>query len=65
MNQRIAALVLVIVAALAFFSVITSSNREASILFINGIIYTLDKENSVAQALAIRGNRIVAVGTTD
>lgn len=34
-------------------------------LFVNGTVYTLDRNNTVGQALAIHGSRIVAVGTSD
>ena len=34
-------------------------------LIINAKVYTVDAQNSVAGAIAIRGDKIVAVGTTD
>ena len=33
-------------------------------LFVNGTVYTLDQHNTVAEAVAVHGNHIVAVGTT-
>ena len=34
-------------------------------LIINAKVYTVDAQNSVADAIAIRGDKIAAVGTTD
>lgn len=39
--------------------------EPADILFTNGKIYTMDSDLSVADALAIRGGRVVAVGSQD
>ncbi|MGE7760346.1 amidohydrolase [Peribacillus sp. NPDC097895] len=36
---------------------------KADIVFINGEVITVDQKNSVAEAIAINGNRISAVGT--
>ncbi|CAH0159441.1 N-substituted formamide deformylase [Peribacillus sp. Bi96] len=36
---------------------------KANIVFINGEVITVDQKNSVAEAIAINGNRISAVGT--
>lgn len=38
---------------------------EASLLLINGKVYTVDDKQPIAEALAIRGGRIAAVGTTE
>jgi len=65
MDQKISAAILVVGAVLSFFYFSKSSRQDATMLFINGTVYTLDRENRVAQALAIRGSRIVAVGTTE
>ncbi|MGD8455122.1 MAG: amidohydrolase family protein [Anaerolineales bacterium] len=37
----------------------------ASIIFHNGYVITLDEENHVFEAIAIKGNEILAVGTND
>ena len=34
-------------------------------LIINAKVYTVDAQNSVADAIAIHGNKIAAVGTTE
>jgi predicted amidohydrolase YtcJ len=38
---------------------------KADILFINGEVITIDEQNSMAQAVAVKDNRIIAVGTTN
>jgi len=54
-----------VVGLAAFFYVVSSTPREVAMLLVNGTVYTLDPNNTVAQAVAIRGDRIVGVGTTD
>ncbi|WNS74997.1 amidohydrolase [Bacillus sp. DTU_2020_1000418_1_SI_GHA_SEK_038] len=38
---------------------------KADKIFINGEVITVDPHNSVAEAVAIKGNRIIAVGSTE
>jgi predicted amidohydrolase YtcJ len=40
-----------------------SGNGTADLIFVNGTVYTVDAARSWAQAVAVRGGRIVAVGT--
>ncbi|MBA2502676.1 MAG: amidohydrolase [Pyrinomonadaceae bacterium] len=40
-----------------------ATQRRASLLLVNGKIFTADPEGTIAQAVAIDNNRIVAVGT--
>jgi predicted amidohydrolase YtcJ len=54
---------IVIIALVYYF--IRSMPREAGMLLINGTIYTFDSNNTVAQAIAIRDNKIVALGTSE
>jgi len=42
-----------------------TSQTPADLVLLNGAIFTADKANPSAQALAITGNRITAVGTDD
>jgi hypothetical protein len=65
MYQKLVGFVFLVVAVCSFWYFIHSNRREANMLFVNGIVYTLDPENTVAQAIALRGNRIVAVGSTE
>jgi len=39
--------------------------EPADVLYINGHVYTMDIKNSEADAFAVRGDEIVAVGTTE
>ena len=41
-----------------------ASAQQADTVLVNGKILTVDRANSTREALAIRGGRIVAVGTT-
>ena len=41
------------------------NKHVASKIFINGDIHTLDRENPVAQAVAVRDGKFIAVGTND
>ena len=65
MNQKIIKIIFVLAACATFFYIIGNSHRTANILLINGIVYTLDAKNSIGQAVAIRGNRILTVGSTE
>ncbi len=38
---------------------------RADLLLVNGVVYTLDRTNSVAEGVAVRGDRILATGTTE
>ena len=40
-------------------------NGAADLLFVNGAVYTVDAARTWAQAVAVRGDRIVAVGRDD
>ncbi|MGB8253546.1 MAG: amidohydrolase family protein, partial [Anaerolineaceae bacterium] len=46
-------------------SIPTEITPPADILFTNGVILTMDQSNTIAQALAIRSGRIIAVGSSD
>src|SRR5262245_52524107 len=64
MNQRIIKIIFIAVACATFFYIVGNSHRTANVLLINGTVYTLDSKNSVGQAIALRGDRILAVGST-
>jgi predicted amidohydrolase YtcJ len=65
MNQRFAGVTLALAAMAMFFAVLNSTRHEADMLLVNGTVYTLDAGNTIAQAVAIRGNRIAAVGGSE
>jgi len=41
-----------------------SKKEKADLVIINGRVLTIDKENPMAEAIAIKGEKIIAVGTT-
>ena len=43
----------------------TAPSPAADLLIVNARVYTVDRERPEAQALAVRGDRLVAVGTTN
>ena len=64
MNTQIAWFILfVLCVAVCTYVFLRTVPEPADLLYVNGRIYTLDKDKQVGQALAIRGGRIVAVGT--
>ncbi len=46
------------------FTMIVSQKKSADLIIINASIYTVDAELPTAEAVAVRGSRIIAVGTT-
>lgn len=46
------------------FFMVRSVPQEVTLLLVNGTVYTVDDERPLAEAIAVRGERIVAVGTT-
>lgn len=65
MKKIIPALVLLGGGIAVFAWFITFTTQQADMVIINAKVYTVDEQNSVAEAVAIRGNKIVAVGSTD
>jgi predicted amidohydrolase YtcJ len=53
-----------IVAAIAAFSALGAQQPRADLILVNGRVITVDANDRIAQAVAIAGNKIVAVGTT-
>jgi len=43
----------------------TTGDRKADLILTGGVVYTVDAEFSVAEAIAIKDRRIIAVGTTE
>ncbi|NUN69299.1 MAG: amidohydrolase [Bacteroidetes bacterium] len=55
---------LALIIASAVFLQIASRKRTADMLVVNAVVYTADPSSPSAEAFAVRGSRIVAVGTT-
>jgi predicted amidohydrolase YtcJ len=60
----LAALVILCAAVLLYLLFLRPRPREASMLLINGVVYTLNDEQPSAEAIAIEGERIIGVGST-
>lgn len=54
-----------ILTGIATFLFIRYMPQHSDIVYFNGRIYTMDKDNTVAEALAIRGGRIVGIGSRE
>ncbi len=65
MNRALPRVLLIVSAIISFVFVVTTTQREASMLLVNGRVYTLDRNNTVCDAIALRGNRIVGVGSRE
>ena len=64
-RSRVVRIVLVtLVAAVVLNGVEPEAQAPADTILINGAVLTVDRTDSVAQAVAITGGRIAAVGTT-
>ena len=58
-------IILIAVVIIVIYFLLQSKQEKANMLLINGIIYTLDAKNTITQAIAIRENTIVGVGSND
>jgi predicted amidohydrolase YtcJ len=58
--MKIAKLFLFVAAGLLF----VSCSRKPDVIFVNGKVYTLDKNNSIAEAIAVKDGKILATGKT-
>lgn len=63
MKKYLLILLALVIASFVFLQ-IASRKRTADILVVNAIVYTADDNAPTAEAFAVRGSRIVAVGTT-
>lgn len=63
--KRVIVSAALLIAAGILAVIVHYSRKDASMLLINGVVYTLDERHPQASAVAIRGDRIAAVGTTD
>ena len=56
-------IIFILCAALCAYLFLRTVSEEADVLYTNGHIYTMDATKTVTDAMAIRGDRIVAVGS--
>ena len=57
-------LTILLSAAIMTITVACNPKEKADLVIINGKVLTIDKENPTAEAIAIKGEKIIAVGTT-
>ncbi|MEE9187319.1 MAG: amidohydrolase family protein, partial [Bacteroidota bacterium] len=65
MKPKYVALLLIVLSIGVLLVFLLGSPRMADVILYNGSVYTVDGEFSVAEAVAVRGKRIVGVGSTD
>src|SRR5437016_12726406 len=65
MRRALPGIVLFAFSVIFFAGVMKTTRREASLLLVNGTVYTLDPDHRVTEAVAIRGDQIVGVGKSD
>ncbi len=63
-KKMLLALLVVAVIATFYFLFTYSSRQEATMLLMNGIVYTVNDAAPHAEAVAIQGDKIIGVGTT-
>lgn len=64
MKNKILLFIAVIIILATYFYMVTTTSRRATLLLVNGKVYTMDGNSTVAEAIAISGDRILASGTT-
>jgi predicted amidohydrolase YtcJ len=62
--KKLLLILLALTIAASVFMTIASRKRSVDLMIINANVYTVDRNDTRAEAIAIRGSRIVAVGTT-
>ncbi len=62
--KKILLILLALLLSILIFTKIILRKQSADFLVINAVIYTVDDDNSKTEAMAIRGSRIVAIGST-
>jgi predicted amidohydrolase YtcJ len=60
--MRINIVCLLVLSLLAFSS--CKKNPEADVVYMNGVVYTVDDSFSVAEAFAVKDGKILAIGSS-
>ena len=58
------ALVILLVLTVIAVMLIRFTPREADTIYVNGVVHTMDDDNSLVEAFAVTGDRIVGTGST-
>lgn len=64
MTQRRLLILFFLVFMVSFILIIMNTQTKVDLLLTNGVVYTVDPENRVCEAVAVKGKSIVAVGAT-
>jgi len=64
MKTKVAVALLAVVVIALYFLIFDIRPREVSMLLVNGVVYTLNDQQPLAEAVAIDGGRIAAVGSS-
>ncbi len=64
MKLKTFAPLLLVVLSLVYFMFLRSNVSEASLLLLNGVVYTVNEAQPRAEAVAVSSGKIIAVGTT-
>ena len=64
MNQKVLGIIFISISIITFYYLINTTMNDVDSLLINGRAYTFDAGNNIAEAIAIRGDRIVGIGST-
>ncbi|MFA5833510.1 MAG: amidohydrolase [Bacteroidota bacterium] len=62
--KKLFLILLALIVSVSTFMTIAARKQSADLIITNAIVYTVDRDNSTAEAIAIRGSRIIAVGST-
>lgn len=63
--QRVLLAIIVLGGLFTFYLMIMTTPRSASLVLVNGTVYTLDRTGRITEAIAINGNTIVEAGSTN
>jgi predicted amidohydrolase YtcJ len=65
MKARVLVPILLVVGVILYYLLFNPKPQEASMLLLNGVVYTVNDKHPTAEAIAIRGDRIVGVGSNE
>ncbi|MBM4165362.1 MAG: amidohydrolase [Ignavibacteria bacterium] len=65
MKPRYLSILFVVIGIMAYYYFLMNVQQHASIVFINGNVYTCNDKQPTAEAIAISGNNIIGVGTNE
>ena len=65
MKRKSVIAVVLVLAIVLFFVIITRRSHEVSMLILNGVIYTANDKQPIAQAIAVNDGRIAGVGSNE